>query len=115
MSNAEHYVDPDFDSGHSLFDPTDASQNRSKERSLFASVIIQALLDIGMMKQPQKAPARKHPQNLEHPNIRSAVHWLLYDRSDFAYVCELAGVEHFTVRTAARDFLIRAGRIARHA
>ncbi len=99
-------IDTDFDqSGYSLIDLGDASPDKSRERWLFLWVIIQSLIDIGMI-QPLGAGRRAiGAKDLERPDRRSAVNWLLYNKRDFFQVCDMAGANAHVIREQARKFL----------
>ena len=73
-------------------------------RDLWCAVIAQAFMDIGAITP---ATSDKRPAGILRAGGKEfdeAVRWLLRDKSDFAYICELAGVSPHIIRNAARVF-----------
>jgi hypothetical protein len=84
-------LDADFDSSaYGLIDLGEASPDISGERWLFLWVILQALVNIGMV-QPPTSGRRPGVKRLDRADIMPTLQWLLRDRRDFFFVCELAG------------------------
>jgi len=99
-------LDADFDSSaYGLIDLGEASPDKCRERWVFVWVIIQALVDIGMI-QPITS-GRRAAVNHAKPHVRAAMNWLLHDTKDFFLVREMAGIEPFIIRTEARKFMSR--------
>jgi len=97
----EHYVDSDFDSsGYGLIDLGPVSTAAS-ERWLFVWVLLQALMDAGMIA-PVGSGARR--RNTDTPESVAARNWLLHNKADFVLVCELAGVQPFIIRSEVKRF-----------
>ena len=112
MTNTLQCVDPDFDqSGYSLIDLGDAPNDKSRERWLFLWVIIQALIDIGMIQPLGSGRHSGGEKNLDQPHRRAAVNWLLYNKRDFFHVCDLAGINAQLIREKTHDFMRMHGRV----
>lgn len=108
MSTSEHYVDGDFDDkAYGLIDLGDASPDKCRERWLFLWVIIQALVDIGMIKPFTSGRRAMVLGDTHKAYVRSAINWLLHDKQDFSLVCDLAGIEPFIIRSQVRRFMQR--------
>lgn len=106
MTHMLQCVDPDFDqSGYGLIDLGDAPNEQNRERWLFLWVIIQALVDIGMIQPLGQGRHRTGGKNLNQPDRRAAVNWLLYNKRDFFQVCDLAGANAQVIREKAREFI----------
>ncbi len=73
------------------------------ERDLWCAVIAQAFMDMGAISAPTsgRRPDTRITQGKEYDE---AVRWLLRDKTDFAYICDLAGVSAPIIRRAAQVF-----------
>ena len=73
------------------------------ERDLWCAVIAQAFVDIGAILPvgSSRAVPTELPDNLRY---HEAIRWLLGDKQDFSYICELAGVSPAVIRRAAQVF-----------
>ena len=72
------------------------------ERDLWCAVIAQAFADIGAIVPSTSSAAE--PTRAYGREFDEAVRWLLRDKSDFPYVCDLAGVSSHVIRRAAQVF-----------
>jgi len=70
------------------------------ERELWCAVIAQAFVDIGVIV-PQGSDGMGKAQRPDRRRFDDALRWLLRDKSDFAYICDLAGVSPWIIRRAA--------------
>ena len=105
-------IDSDFDhSSYGLIELGEACPDKSCERWLFLWVILQALIDIGMIQTSVTGP-KVGSKDLNSQPVHATLHWLLRDKKDFLLVCELAGVEPLIIRSAVRKF-VQAQSVAR--
>ena len=110
----EHYVDADFDSsGYGLIDL--APSSLKSESNVFLYVILQALQDIGLLTPAHGRPDRRKDKNSLCPDYQAALNWLLFDRKDFFFVCELAGADAMSLRKHVQRFLLGKLRAVRFA
>jgi len=96
-------VDAGFDTlDYGYADARGIARNMSAygERDLWCAVIIQAFVDIGAIAPSNKEAAHR----AKAKEFDEAVRWLLRDRKDFVYICDLAGVSPHIIRCAAQIF-----------
>jgi hypothetical protein len=111
MTNTAYHVDPDFDSsGYGLVDFGVSGTELTAERWLLLWVILQALVDIGMI-MPAHGNHRYGKRKLNQVDYEAAVTWFLDDRRDFFMICEMAGANAFAIRGAVQKFML--GKLAK--
>jgi hypothetical protein len=99
-------VDGGFDeSDYSYANPQNASHNPlvHGERDLWCAVIAQAFVDMGAIR-PVTSRRRPGSPKAGDEGFNAATRWLLRNKADFAYVCDLAGVSPQIIRRAAQVF-----------
>ena len=73
------------------------------ERDLWCAVIAQAFMDIGAIASPTPRD-QGEVGSARRSDFDEAVRWLLRDKSNFPYICDLAGGSPHVIRCAARIF-----------
>jgi hypothetical protein len=106
-SNADNMsVDSEFDGlGYGYANAPNVRQHPTVygERDLWCAVIAQAFIDIGAIapvtsgRKAESLPARGK-------ECDEAVRWLLRDKKDFVFICDLAGVSPHIIRRAAQVY-----------
>jgi hypothetical protein len=107
-THAEHTsVDDGFDSlGYAYAEPKVTAGETAIHgvRDLWCAVIAQAFVDIGVIAPAASNRKSREPLRARGRDYDEAVRWLLRDKSDFPYICDLAGVSPRIIRRAAQVF-----------